>query len=221
MTKMKRSFSANFRNDFFTGIVILLPLFLTIVIVRFILTKVNSVLLDPILQLIKPTVGWAEERYLIIAVKIAIFLSIIFLIVLLGMLVKNFFIRKLIGAGEGFLLRVPFVNKIYSTIQQISSTFLTKKEAIFNKVVLVEYPRKGIFILGLFTSECEGKIAEDLPTDCVNVFIPTTPNPTSGFLIMVPRVDIKELDISVEEAMKMIVSGGVLTPKGKQLPEAH
>lgn len=215
MTKNKGKFWLQIRNDFLTGIAVLLPGVGTILIVTFLLAKVNNIVLEPVLVTVSPAVQWADRHMIAFAMKGVILIVILCGIIVLGLLVKNFFIQRLLRFGEGILLRVPFVNKIYSVIQQISGTFFDQKKDIFNKVVMLEYPRKGVFILGLMTTACVGKIAEALPAECVNIFVPTTPNPTSGFLIMVPRNDVIELTISVEDAMKLIVSGGVVTPQSQ------
>jgi uncharacterized membrane protein len=213
MTHEHNSFIAKLRNDFIAGIAVLLPAVGTIWIVQFIVIKVNQALLDPVLDLIAPLVPWADTVLLTSAVKIIIFTLILVLIAVLGLLIKNFFIRQVLKLGETIVMKVPFVNKIYSAIQQISGSFLLRKKEMFSKVVLVEFPRKGVFMLALITAECEGVITQYLPPHCINVFVPTTPNPTSGFLIMVPADQVVEIPMSVEDAMKMIISGGVVIGK--------
>ncbi|MFC1809272.1 DUF502 domain-containing protein [Candidatus Omnitrophota bacterium] len=212
MTKEHDSTLAKLRNNLFAGIAVLLPAVGTVLIVQFIVLKVNNVLLDPILELVTPAVQWADMQFIAGGVKVLILITILLLIAFLGFVVKNFFIRQILRFGEAIFLKIPFVNKIYTAIQQLSGTFLTKQKDMYNKVVLIEYPRKGVYIIGLMTSSCRGIIADKLPPECVNVFVPTTPNPTSGFLIMLPRDEVRELDVSVEEAMKVIVSGGIITP---------
>ena len=204
-----------FQNNFIAGMLAVLPLIGTILVLRFVFSFVNEGVLDPVLQLIMPYVKWAgaERADVIIAVKLLIFIIVLGGIALFGLLVKSFFIRKVISFGESIVMRIPLVNKVYKAIQQISNTFFSKRDNTHYQVVIVEYPRKGVYILGLMTTDCEGILAKNLPGECVNVFVPTTPNPTSGYLIMLPKKDVRSVDISVEDAMKIIVSGGVVTPE--------
>ena len=217
MEKEKKRILAIFRNSFLAGVAVLLPMVGTILIVTFLVRKVNAVLLEPILHIFVPVRPWADIHLIEAAVKLAILIVILLAIAGLGILVKNYFIRRLFGLGEGIVMRVPLVNSVYRVIQQLSDTFLNKKNEMYNKVVLVEYPRKDCFVLGLMTTSCRGEIATKLGDDFVNVFVPTTPNPTSGFLIMLRRNQVKELEISTEDAMKVIVSSGIVTPDSKKL----
>lgn len=211
MSLEHNSLLAKFRNNFIAGVAVLLPAVGTIWIVHFLVVNVNKALLQPIVNRIDPFVPWADSTMIVTAVKIVIFMLILITIAVLGFLVKNFFIRSVLKFGETIVMKVPLVNKIYSSIQQISGSFLMRKKEMFNKVVLVEYPRKGVFIMALVSSECDGVVTNYLPPNCVNVFVPTTPNPTSGFLIMVPKDQLVEVPISVENALKLIISGGVVS----------
>ena len=123
--------------------------------------------------------------------------------------VGDFFVRL----GEWVVRKIPLISSIYSLLKKVFETFLSNKSSAFKKVVLLEYPRKGIWILGLVSTDTEGEVKDILKTDMVNVFIPTTPNPTSGFLIFVPLEDVIYLDMSVEEALKFIISGGIVSPE--------
>ena len=205
-------------NNLIAGVAVVLPIVGTVLIVNILLGLWNRYLLDPVLTLITPCItlllpGIDVDRVLIAAIlKVFIFILIIFGFVMIGILAKNLIIRRLLAVGEGIVLRLPFINKIYKLVRQISSAFFGERKELFNKVVLVEYPRKGCYIIALMTSSCRGEVAQRLGKNFVNVFVPTTPNPTSGYLIMVPRSDVKELSLTVEDAMKVIVSGGVVSP---------
>ncbi|MGE9295691.1 MAG: DUF502 domain-containing protein, partial [Puniceicoccales bacterium] len=138
---------------------------------------------------------------------------------LLGFLSNYFIGRIFITLGEKFIDRLPFVNTVYKTVKQIVDTFSKQQKAVFQKVVLTEYPRKGVYVIGFLTSEAKGEIQERTGADVVNIFVPTTPNPTSGFLLIVPREEITEMDMTVAEGMKVIVSGGaVIPPFPKAIP---
>ena len=134
-------------------------------------------------------------------------------LMLVGMFAAGFLGRFFIRLGEWFVAKMPLISSVYSLLKQIFETVFSSKTQAFKKVVMLEYPRKGIWILGLVSADLQGEIEEKLPDEMVNVFIPTTPNPTSGFLIFVPRKDVIEMDMSVEEAIKFIVSGGLVEPK--------
>ncbi|MBE6468065.1 MAG: DUF502 domain-containing protein [Alphaproteobacteria bacterium] len=136
-------------------------------------------------------------------------------LMLVGMFAAGFLGRFFIRLGEWFVAKMPLVSSVYSLLKQIFETVFSSKTQAFKKVVMLEYPRKGIWILGLVSADLQGEIEEKLPDEMVNVFIPTTPNPTSGFLIFVPKKDVIEMDMSVEEAIKFIVSGGLVEPKDK------
>jgi uncharacterized membrane protein len=134
-------------------------------------------------------------------------------LMLVGMFAAGFLGRFFIRLGEWFVAKMPLVSSVYSLLKQIFETVFSSKTQAFKKVVMLEYPRKGIWILGLVSADLQGEIEEKLPDKMVNVFIPTTPNPTSGFLIFVPKKDVIEMDMTVEEAIKFIISGGLVEPK--------
>jgi len=123
------------------------------------------------------------------------------------------FIKRVLLFGESVLLRVPFMGKIYNVAKQIFSSFFGNGKTIFEKVVLVEYPRKGLYSIGFTTGETKGKVLESVVYAGLNVFIPTTPNPTSGIFLIVPKEDVIFMDMSVEDGIKLVVSGGAVYPK--------
>ncbi len=129
-----------------------------------------------------------------------------------GVLVANFFGRKLVEISEAILSRIPFIRTIYSGAKQIAERVFDENGNSFKRVVLLEYPRRGIWSLGFLTNEHLGEPATQSGRELVGVFVPTTPNPTSGFLVMVPPEDLQELDIRVDDALKMIISLGVAVP---------
>jgi uncharacterized membrane protein len=133
-------------------------------------------------------------------------------ILLVGMLASNVFGRRMISFGESIMVKIPFASKIYTAVQQISTTVLEGKGAVFNKVVLVEYPRKGIYSLGFITSEIGGEVQDLTKQEVISVFIPTTPNPTSGLLVFVPKEDLIYLQMSTEDGLKLVISGGFIAP---------
>ncbi len=129
-----------------------------------------------------------------------------------GVLVSNFVGHKLLGAWESLLSRVPLIRTIYSAVKQVAETIFSESDKSFSKVMLLEYPRKGVFSICFQTASDLGEIADRTGRDLTCVFVPTTPNPTSGFIIMAPTEDLIELDMEVDEALKMVVSLGVVVP---------
>ncbi len=129
-----------------------------------------------------------------------------------GIVVANLFGRKLVSLWESFLARIPLVRTIYASVKQILETVFSSTGQSFRKVLLVEYPRKGLWTLAFQSSTTCGEAQFKTGSEVINVFIPTTPNPTSGFFIMVPRADVVELDMEVDEGLKMIISAGVVVP---------
>jgi uncharacterized membrane protein len=139
--------------------------------------------------------------------------AIFFLVILLvGVFATNVIGKRMISIGERILARIPLVNKIYAAVQQISSAFLGSKSSIFSTVVLIEYPRKGVYSLGFVTSVAKGEVQHKTAQQVVGVFVPTTPNPTSGLLVFIPEGDLIRLDMSPEDGLKLVISGGVFTP---------
>ena len=139
------------------------------------------------------------------------------LALLLLLLVVGFFAAGLIGRmvfrlGEGLIDRVPVVRSVYGALKQIFETVFADSSSSFREVVLVEYPRRGLWAVGFITGRTKGEVRDRIDRDLANVFLPTTPNPTSGFLLFVPREDLVHLDMSVEEGIKMVISAGIVTP---------
>lgn len=128
-----------------------------------------------------------------------------------GVVVANLFGRKLVQIWENLLARIPLVRSIYASVKQILETVFSSGQA-FRKVLLIEYPRKGLWTLAFQSSSTQGEAQAKTAEEVINVFIPTTPNPTSGFFIMVPRTDVVELEMSVDDGLKMIISAGVVVP---------
>ena len=203
MTKKqkKRSILVKFRNYFITGVVVLIPIGITAYLTLFII-KISSKILP---KEINP------NHYLPYDIPgIEIIISI-FLITFIGWLSLSFIGRKLLKIFEDILKRIPILRTIYSAITQMTETF-TKGEGQTKNVVLVEYPRKGTWAVGFATKENTKGISDKTKHNLVNVFVPTTPNPTSGFLLMFPKEEIIYLDITFEEASKFIVSAGTSNP---------
>jgi uncharacterized membrane protein len=147
-----------------------------------------------------------------------IFLILIVILLLTGMIAANLFGRKLVKLWENFLGRIPLVRTVYKGFKQVTETIFSSSGKSFRKVLMIEYPRKGIWTLCFQTGNSVGEVQERTGTEVVTVFVPTTPNPTSGFIILVPRKDVVELDMNVDQALKMIISLGVIEPQWNGKP---
>ena len=134
------------------------------------------------------------------------------LVVITGFLAANFFGRRLITAWESILARIPLVRSVYGAVKQITASLFADASQSFREVVLVEYPRRGLWMLAFVTGDTPKKMKEVVDEDLINIYVPTTPNPTSGFYLMVPPKDLKRLNIPVEVGLKMILSAGVVNP---------
>lgn len=132
-------------------------------------------------------------------------------LILIGMFTTGFFGRFFVKLGEKIVLKVPFVSSIYNLLKQVFETFLSGKKTSFNEVVLLEYPRKGLWVLGFISSTTKGEVKENIKGKVLNVFVPTTPNPTSGFLLFVKESEVIRLRMSVEEGLKLVISCGIVT----------
>ena len=194
---IKKSIFAKIRNNFIAGIVVLIPIgitvYLTVIIIR-ISGKIIPKEINP-------------NSYLPFDIPGVEILIALFLITLIGWLSLSFLGKKLFELFNNILKRIPILRTIYSAVGQMTESF-TKSDNNKKSVVLLEYPRKGVWAVGFATKENEGIIKEKVNEDLTNVFVPTTPNPTSGFLLMVPNKDLIYLDVSFEQASKFIVSAG-------------
>jgi uncharacterized membrane protein len=152
------------------------------------------------------------ESYLPFAIPGLGVVVVVATLVLIGAFTAGLLGRLLTGFFDAALARMPVIRSVYGALKQIVETVLAKKSGAFREAVLIEYPRRGIWTIGFLTGVTEGEVQSITGEDVINVFVPTTPNPTSGFLLFVPRTDIIALSMSVEDALKMVVSGGIVTP---------
>ena len=200
--KKKRSLTATIRNYFFTGVVVLIPIGFTLYLTKF-LISISSKLIPSEIN---------PNSYLNFSIPgLEIILSI-FLITLIGGLSLSFIGKKFLQFIDDLFKRIPILRTIYSALGQMTESF-RNQEGSKKSVVLIEYPRKGTWAVGFATKENQGEIKKKTNEDLVNVFVPTTPNPTSGFLLMFPKKDLIYLDMTFEEASKFIVSAGTSNPK--------
>ena len=202
MIKKKKSIALKLRNYFFTGVIVLVPIGFTLYLSKFLINFSTNLV----------PVGLNPNTYLPYSIPgIEIFLTIIF-ITFVGGLSLSFLGKKFLQIIDDLFKRIPILRTIYSAIGQMTDSF-RNQEGNKKSVVLVEYPRKESWAVGFATKENSGEIKSKTKQNLVNVFVPTTPNPTSGFLLMIPKEDLIYLDMTFEEASKFIVSAGTSTPK--------
>ena len=187
------------------GLLVWVPLGVTVMVIKLLVGMMDQTLLllpehyrpDVVLGFHVPGLG--------VVLSIIVVLST-------GIIVANLFGRKLVSLWESLLARIPLVRSIYAGVKQIMETVFHPSGETFRKVLLVEYPRKGIWTLGFMSGTTRGEAQAKTGVEVINVFVPTTPNPTSGFFIMVPRDEVIELDMHVDDGLKMIISAGVVVP---------
>lgn len=195
------------RTYFLTGLVIAAPIAITIWATLWVIGLIDNWILPIIPK------SYLPETYLKFSIPgIGVLFAVIGLI-LLGALTANLFGRTLVNIGTGWLEKMPVVRTIYKALKQIFETVVSQGETNFKQVVVVEYPRKGIYAIAFVATETKGEVGEKFDEPMVSVFLPTTPNPTSGFLLFVPKADVKILDMSVEDGAKLVISAGLVNPE--------
>lgn len=190
------------------GLLVWVPLGVTVIVIKF------------LVELMDKTLTWLPAKYqpeALLGFNIPGLGVVLAVIIVLGtgIIVANLFGRKLVAIWESILTSIPLVRTIYTSVKQILETVFSSGSS-FRKVLLIQYPRKGLWTLAFQSGTTRGEAQAKTGTEIVNVFIPTTPNPTSGFFIMVPREDVIELDMSVDDGLKMIISAGVVVPEWDQ-----
>ena len=195
------SITQNFRSKLFAGVATLLPLYLTFFVIKFLFVTLEE-MSDPLLK-----------RFNLDIPGLGIILTVL-LIYILGFLVTNFLGRKIFNLGERIVKKVPIVNMIYTTLKQITDTFTKGSTDAFEGAVYIQYPRQGLWTMAFISGESKTK--DGVPY--YHLFVPTTPNPTSGFFLMIPQADTVATGMSVEDGLKTIISGGMLAPDENPLP---
>lgn len=197
------------RRYIVAGLLVWVPLGITVLIIKFLVD-----IMDQTLLLLPP--GWRPEHFLGFRIPGLGLVLTLLVVVFTGVVVINLFGHHLVRVWERILNRIPLVRSIYGAAKQVTETLFSGRGKSFRKVVLVEYPRKGVWTLAFLTGEGVEEIQTKAGTALINIFVPTTPNPTSGFFLMLPRQDVIELDMSVDNGLKMIISAGVVVPKDEK-----
>jgi uncharacterized membrane protein len=200
---------ARLRAYFFAGIIVTAPIGITVLLIwqfiTFLDTHVGGLIPAP----------YNPETYLPFSLPGLGLLIMLAFLTLVGFLAAGLAGRTLVHIGERLLSRMPVVRSVYGTLKQIFETVLAQSSRSFREVVLIEYPRRGIGAMGFVTGPTRGEVQARSGEELVNVFLPTTPNPTSGFLLFVPKSDLVHLNMSIEEGIKLVISGGIVAPKNQ------
>lgn len=196
------------KQIFLTGLAVTIPIGLTLYILFFLID-----IMDGLLKIIP--VRYHPDTLLGIHIPGLGIIVTLALITIAGLVTTSYVGYKIVQSGEDLVDRIPFVRNIYQAIKKISDSMFMDKRNSFKKVVLVEFPRKGIYTIGFVTGVPSGEIRKKAGQNCISVFLPTTPNPTSGYLIIVPEDELVHMDMSVEEALTFIISVGIVTPSDR------
>lgn len=214
-----------FKAYFYTGLIALLPIVLTVYIFNWIVGIMMSLLGNSFVTIIIKNIllVFVEEGDMDYYFQLLVyFISLVTMIIgtcLVGFTLKIVFFAKIIKKAKELFIKIPLIKQVYTTISQIIEVAVSDREKSYQKVVMVEYPRKGIYSIGFLTSEDNFLIGSAIGREekVYNVFIPTSPNPTSGMFIVVPKSEVKILDIKIDDAIKLIISGGVILPEKKEI----
>jgi uncharacterized membrane protein len=210
---MKHGTGQQVKRYLIAGLLVWVPLGITLWVLLFLLTSLDQILLV-LPESARPRAVFGFD---IPGLGVVVFFGILFLT---GVVAANFVGARFIGAWEAMLSRIPFVKSIYSSVKQVSDTLLSDKGYAFRKTLLVEFPRPGSWTIAFLTGTPSSLVTPHLNGDHVSVYVPTTPNPTGGYFLMLPRSQVRELDMTVDEALKYIISMGVVAPmpKGTAIP---
>ena len=212
---MFKKLQRRIRNIFITGLLITLPIALTYFILQFLFKNLDA--LSPVFTKILIDMGAPiPEGYRIPALGLVITLLIVLAV---GWFTTNFFGKQMINLGESIVEKIPFVRKIYKGSKQVVQSIAHADTTAFRKVVLLEFPRRGMLAIGFVTGSARGEVKEYTREDVLNVFVPTMPNPTSGFLVFAPPEELTEVDMSIEDGIKYVVSGGIVDTERLKLTD--
>ena len=199
---------SSIRRWLLAGLLVLVPLAITLAVLNWIVATLDQTLL------ILP-VAWHPDRLLGFHLPGFGVLLMLGIVLLMGAIASNFLGRKLLMVGNALLRRIPIVRSIYSSVKQVSDTLFSENGNAFRKALLVQWPREGVWTIGFLTGLPGGDVVNHLPADYVSVYVPTTPNPTGGYFVMLKRAECVELKMSVDEALTYVISMGVVVPAAR------
>jgi uncharacterized membrane protein len=196
------------KNYFFVGLITIIPLWLTTIIISFMLKVIGNLSTPLIAPLIESYLG---DEYPVVILRLASFAASVFFIIIIGVFSGMFFGKPLLGLMDSIISKIPWISDIFSAFKQLSQFFFIQKKQ-FSEVVLVPFPKAGAYTIAFLTAD-HLTLAGCSMDDMASVFVPKTPNPTNGFLILVKRSEIIPIDLTIDEAFKLVVSGGIIFPE--------
>ncbi|WP_342132195.1 DUF502 domain-containing protein [Hydrogenophaga sp. OTU3427] len=203
---------AALRKWLFAGLLVLVPLIITLWVLDWVVST-----LDQTLRVLPAS--WQPDQWLGMHIPGLGVLFALAVLLSIGALASNIIGNKLVHWWHAMLHRIPVVRSIYSGVKQVSDTLFSEKGNAFRKAILVQWPREGMWTIAFLTGSPAGEVAKELPDDCLSVYVPTTPNPTGGYFVMVPRSQCVELAMSVDEALTYVISMGVIVPGSPKSPK--
>jgi uncharacterized membrane protein len=205
---------SSIRRWLLAGLLVLVPLAITLAVLNWIVATLDQTLL------ILPA-AWHPDRLLGFHLPGFGVLLTLGIVLLMGAIASNFLGKKLLMVGNALLRRIPIVRSIYSSVKQVSDTLFSENGNAFRKALLVQWPREGVWTIGFLTGLPGGDVVNHLPADYVSVYVPTTPNPTGGYFVMLKRAECVELKMSVDEALTYVISMGVVVPAARPVPPLY
>jgi uncharacterized membrane protein len=202
------------KGYFLTGLLVLVPISLTVYIIYELFLAIDGILKQVIFVMINDWFGVQISQ----PIPGLGFITLFLLILSTGMAARSYFGKKLVDVGDNVVARIPFISRIYGTVQQVSQAFFGDRHDVFKKTVLVPFPSKGMWRLGFIVREPGREIKNALGDEVITVLVPHTPNPTSGFVVFFPKSEVIEIDMPVEDALHLIISGGTALPKHRKQP---
>lgn len=203
------------RNYFLSGLLILAPLFLTVLVLFYLVRLADGFVVDPVFRMLP--LEQLDMASRILAAKLIIAVVVVLFVTFLGIAAQKFLFRRVLESGEAVILGIPVFNRVYRSFKEIAQAIFGEKTGIFKRVVFVEYPRKGIFAMGFVTNEKPWALTDKTGKDLVSVFVPSPPNPATGFFVFVPREELLDANVTVEDGIKLCISGGAAAPQTRML----
>ncbi len=199
----------NFRVHFVSGLLALAPLFFTILVISYLLRLTDALVVNPLFRILP---FHMDASFKIFFTKLAIGVVVVIFVTLIGFGVDKLFAKQFAAGLEMVLKSIPVINKVYGSIREIAQAFFGDKKGVFKRVIFVEYPRKGVYSLGFITQDKRWEVGRVTGKELFTVFVPSPPNPATGYFIFVPKEEIIETLLSVEEGLKLVISGGAAVP---------
>ena len=212
----QHNFTARLKGYFLTGLLVLVPISLTVYIIYELFLAIDGILKEVVFVIMRQSFGVRLGERPIPGFG---FVTLLVLILGTGMAARSYFGKKVVEVGDSAVTRIPFISRIYGTAQQLSKTLFAEQREFFKKTVLVPFPSPGMWRIGFYVQDVRGEIQEALQREVVSVFVPSTPNPTGGFLVFFPKSEVIELEMPIEDALNLVISGGTVVPKKR--PHKH